>query len=73
VVGAVWRKEDDLKGLKSELNNLERQIQLSLKPIEKMEGNPSENLAENQVSHEVSNTTQLSSIGERSGVRCSFT
>lgn len=38
VVGAVWRKEDELKGLKSKLNNLERQIQLSLKPIDKMEG-----------------------------------
>lgn len=42
VVGAVWRKEDELKGLKSELNNLERQIQLSLKPLEKMEGQPDE-------------------------------
>jgi N12 class adenine-specific DNA methylase len=73
VVGAVWRKDDELKGLKSELNNLERQIQLSLKPIGQTEGNPSENLAENQVSHEVSNTTQLSSIVERAGVRCSFT
>ncbi len=38
VVGAVWRKEDELKGLKSELNNLERQIKLSLKPIEHTEG-----------------------------------
>ena len=38
VVAAVWRKDDELKGLKSELNNLERQIQLSLKPIEQMEG-----------------------------------
>jgi len=38
VVEAVWRKEDELKGLKTELNNLERQIKLSLKPIEQMEG-----------------------------------
>jgi len=42
VVGTVWRKEDELKGLKSELNNLARQIQLSLKSIEKTEGQMSE-------------------------------
>jgi hypothetical protein len=38
VVEAVWRKEDELKVLKTELNNLERQIKLSLKPIEQTEG-----------------------------------
>jgi len=48
VVEAVWRKEDELKGLKSELNNLERQIKLSLKPIEQTEGKSSEIVAENQ-------------------------
>ncbi|HCY42378.1 MAG TPA: DNA methylase [Prolixibacteraceae bacterium] len=48
VVGAVWRKEDELKGLKSELNNLERQIQLSLKPIEKTEGQPPKVVVDNQ-------------------------
>jgi N12 class adenine-specific DNA methylase len=47
VVGAVWRKEDELKGLKLELNNLERQIQLSLKPIEKMERQETEIANEN--------------------------
>jgi N12 class adenine-specific DNA methylase len=49
VVNAVWRKEDELKGLKSELNNLERQIHLSLKPIEKMEGQQAEGENENQL------------------------
>ena len=48
VVGAVWRKEDELKGFKSELNNLERQIKLSLKPIEQTEGKSSEIVAEKQ-------------------------
>jgi hypothetical protein len=48
VVEAVWRKEDELKGLKSELNNLERQIKLSLKPIEQTEGKSSEVVAEKQ-------------------------
>ena len=47
VVGAVWRKEDELKGLKCELNNLERQIQLSLKPIEKTEREITEPAIEN--------------------------
>lgn len=48
VVEAVWRKEDDLKGLKTELNSLERQIQLSLKPIEQSEGQTTEVAADNQ-------------------------
>ena len=34
VVSGTWKKEDELKGLKSELAGLERKIQLSLKPIE---------------------------------------
>ena len=38
VVEAVWRKEEELTGLKTELNNLERQIKFSLKPIEQTEG-----------------------------------
>lgn len=72
VVGAVWRKEDELKGLKSELNNLERQIQLSLKPIENMEGKSSEIIVENQPTQEVSKNIQSVS-GERTGVKCSVT
>jgi DNA-binding transcriptional regulator GbsR (MarR family) len=49
VVEAVWRKEEELKELKTELNNLERQIKLSLKPIEQMEGQSSEAVADNQL------------------------
>ncbi|CDN31338.1 putative DNA methylase [Mucinivorans hirudinis] len=37
VVGGVWKKEEELKGLKAELSALERKIQLSLKPIEQGE------------------------------------
>jgi len=48
VVEAIWRKEDDLKDLKTELNNLERQIKLSLRPIEQTEGQTSEAVADNQ-------------------------
>ena len=59
VVGAVWRKEDDLKGLKSELNNLERQIKLSLKPIEKTEGQTTELATENQSHPQITKFTQL--------------
>jgi hypothetical protein len=34
VANSTWRKEDELKELKSELSALERKIQLSLKPID---------------------------------------
>jgi hypothetical protein len=34
VASGTWKKEDELKGLKSELSTLERKIQLSLKPLE---------------------------------------
>jgi hypothetical protein len=35
--------------LKTELNNLERQIKQSLKPIEQTEGQPPEAMADNQL------------------------
>lgn len=38
VVEAVWRKEPELKVLKDDLIKLDREIQLSLKPIEQEEG-----------------------------------
>ncbi|GHU58595.1 DNA methylase [Bacteroidia bacterium] len=40
VVDGTWRREDELKVLKGSLTALERQIQLSLKPIEQSEGKP---------------------------------
>lgn len=38
VVEGSWRKEPELKALKEELVRLDREIQLSLKPIEEQEG-----------------------------------
>ena len=38
VVDGTWRKEPELSALKSEMTELERKIQLSLKPIEDSEG-----------------------------------
>jgi len=58
VVNAVWRKEDELKGLKAELNNLERQIKLSLKPIEQTEGQPSAAVTDNQLQPDPLKSTQ---------------
>ena len=37
-LNSTWRKEDELKELKTELQALDRKIQLSLKPIEQSEG-----------------------------------
>ncbi len=52
VVEGTWRKEPELKVLKDELIKLDREIQLSLKPIEESEGQakntPDNNVASNQ-------------------------
>ena len=39
VVKETWKKEDQLKQLKSDLDALDRKIQLSLKPVKQNEGN----------------------------------
>lgn len=49
VVEATWRKEPELKALKDDLITLDREIQLSLKPIEETEGQ-AESTPENNVS-----------------------
>ena len=49
VIEANWRKEPELKTLKDDLVKLDREIQLSLKPIEESEGH-AENTPENGVS-----------------------
>jgi len=54
VVEATWRKEPELKTLKDDLIKLDREIQLSLKPIEESEGQ--ESVQDNNVS--VSNQSQ---------------
>ncbi len=40
IVNSTWRKENDLKDLKTELSALDRKIQLSLKPIDESEDKP---------------------------------
>jgi len=42
VANGSWRREDELKNLKSELATLDRKIQLSLKPIEQDKDKPNE-------------------------------
>jgi hypothetical protein len=44
VVESNWRKEPDLKALKDDLTKLDREIQLSLKPIEESEGQENSSL-----------------------------
>lgn len=48
VLGSTWKKEEELRELKSELQTLDRKIQLSLKPIEQGEA-PQEQQEQGQV------------------------
>lgn len=51
IAGKTWKKEDELKGLKTELAALDRKIQLELAPLQEM---PKEETAqENQKSPEI--------------------
>lgn len=56
VVEATWRKEPELKVLKDDLIKLDREIQLSLKPIEESEGQ--ESVQDNSVSVNKQNQPQ---------------
>ncbi|MDR1983955.1 MAG: hypothetical protein LBQ28_03930 [Prevotellaceae bacterium] len=42
IAKSVWRKEDELKALKTEFAALDRKIHLSLKPIDQSEDKPNE-------------------------------
>jgi hypothetical protein len=42
IVNSTWRKENELKELKTELAATDRKIQLSLKPVDQSEDKPSE-------------------------------
>ena len=64
VVEAVWRKEDELKGLKSELSKLERQIQLSLKPIEQTERQEDETVIPTQSVRPVKELVQKEALSK---------
>lgn len=52
IAGKTWKKEDELKGLKTELAALDRKIQLELAPpeqaAEKEEANPATTLPMNE-------------------------
>ena len=48
VLGSTWKKEDELRELKSELQTLDRKIQLSLKPIEQGDA-PQEQMEQEKV------------------------
>ena len=61
VVKAVWRKEDELKKLKTELVALNRKIELSLKPIDEGEDKKEEKQEDRQklsVPHEKTELTE---------------
>jgi|LSQX01.3.fsa_nt_gb N12 class adenine-specific DNA methylase len=65
VVEGTWRKEPELKALKDDLVKLDREIQLSLKPIEESEGQ--ESVQDNSVS--ASNQSQSQEKPETSFVQ----
>jgi len=47
IVKSTWRKEDELKALKSEFLELDRKIQLSLKPIDQSVNKTEQNEPQN--------------------------
>ena len=51
IAGKIWKKEDELKGLKTELAALDRKIQLELAPPHEMP--KEETVQENQKSPEI--------------------
>lgn len=65
VVDSTWKKEDELKELKSELATLERKIQLSLKPMEQNEqgqNDDSEKVDNNGQAHQIDSSVTLHSV-----------
>lgn len=74
VVAGTWKREDDLKALKSELATLDRQIQLSLKPIEQGEGKQLEGEKPNEPSLSLNHSvTPLPPPNERPSFSASLT
>jgi hypothetical protein len=59
IVNGTWRKEDELKVLKTEFLALDRKIQLSLKPIEQGESKIS---VEDGLENESQNNVKLRSV-----------
>lgn len=58
IVGGTWKKEEELKGLKSELSTIERKIQLELAPMEKNVSNSNDGTAQKQETTVVVTTTK---------------
>ena len=48
VVSGTWRKEPELAALKAEFTELDRKIQLSLKPVEDSEGEPAREVSQDK-------------------------
>jgi N12 class adenine-specific DNA methylase len=69
IAGGIWRKENELKDLKTKLSALDRKIQLSLKPIDQSEDKP-ENMQENTLqSHTAHMPNELRKMKEVIGNR----
>ena len=66
VVKTVWRKEDELKDLKTELSALNRKIELSLKPLDESEDKKEEKQQEKQLN---SNMERLQEFKQAMGDR----
>jgi len=62
IINGTWRKEDELKVLKTEFLALDRKIQLALKPIEQGENKTEED----GVGNESQNNVKLRSAVSRS-------
>ena len=58
IAGKVWKKEDELKQLKSELAALDRKIQLELAPAQELAPPEQENTEENRQGNEKKQTEQ---------------
>lgn len=65
IVGGTWKKEDELKQLKSEVAVLERKIQLELKPPEKQMQTSSGKEEESQAISTMNRSMKVESKGIR--------
>jgi hypothetical protein len=66
VVSSVWRRENELKDLKTELAALDRKIQLSLKPVDTGEDNKEEKQQEKPLNPNVERLQEFKqAMGDR--------
>ena len=69
VVNSVWRRENELKDLKTELAALDRKIQLSLKPIDTGEDRKAEEKQQEKPLNPDTNMEQLQEFKQAMGDR----